>query len=121
MDYLSYKVLHILGLLLVFTAVGGMTLHTLNGGDRDSNRARKLVGISHGVGLVILLVSGFGMIAKLQLGFPAWIWVKVAIWLFFGAVTVVIRRLAGTAAALWFILPLIGTVAAYLAIFKPGA
>lgn len=121
MSYLAFKVLHILGVLLVFTAVGGLTLHAMNGGDRDSNQSHKLVGISHGIGLVILLITGFGMLAQLGTGFPLWIWLKIGIWLLLGAVTVVIRRLAGQTAALWFLLPLLGAVAAYLAIFKPGA
>lgn len=120
MSYLAFKVLHILGLLLVFMAVGGLTLQALIG-DRGSERSRKLVGISHGAGLLLLLISGFAMLGQLGIGFPFWIWIKLAIWLLLGAVTVLIRRLAGQAAALWFLLPILGAIAGYLALFKPGS
>ena len=121
MDLSAYKVLHILGLVLIFSSVGGLTLHALNGGSREDNQGRKLVGISHGIGLLLMLISGFGMIAKLGVGFPLWVWLKLGIWLVLGAVTALIRRFAGQAAALWFLLPLLAAVAAYLALYKPGA
>lgn len=112
-----YKVLHVLGLFLVFAAIGGAIVQTVLGG--GNGRGRKLIAIAHGVGLVIVLVSGFGALAKLGLGLPAWAWVKLVIWLVFGGVVVVIRKQPALAGFLWWALPVLGAFAGYLAIYKP--
>ncbi len=120
MSLLLYKVFHILGLLLVFTALGGMTLHVLSGGSKENlGNARKFAGMSHGIGLILLLVSGFGMLARLGAGMEGWVIAKVVIWLFFGASTAVIWRKPDFSKALWFFFPLLGAVAGYLALYKP--
>ena len=63
MSLLTYKVLHILGLMLVFSSLGGLLFHSLGGGG-TKHRGHKLAGASHGIGLVLVLVSGFGMLAN---------------------------------------------------------
>lgn len=114
-----YKVFHVLGFFLVFTALGGVTLQACLGGAANST-TRRLTGIAHGVGLLILLVSGFGALAKLGLGgVPLWAWTKVVVWLFLGGVTVLIRKQPKLAAPLWWILPALGAFAGYLALYKP--
>ena len=118
MDPLTYKVLHIFGVLLTFTALGGMTLRAL-AGSRDKGTGGKLAGITHGVALLLILVSGFGLLAKLGYGFPTWVLVKIVIWLLIGAAVVLIRRLPQHATIFWFALPILGACAASLAIFKP--
>ncbi|MEM7354468.1 MAG: hypothetical protein AAF657_26915 [Acidobacteriota bacterium] len=114
-----YKVLHILGVLLSFAAIGGLTLQALLGKD-EKNAARKLAGMTHGVALLLILITGFGMLAKLGLGFPTWVWIKVVIWLLIGASIAFIRRLPHLATVFWFGLPVLGAFAAYLAIYKPA-
>jgi hypothetical protein len=113
-----YKIFHILGLLMVFSALGGAVIASVLG-KSDDPRARRLVGIGQGVGLLILLVTGFGMIASLKLGLGGWVWAKVGIWLLIGGSTALIRKQPGWANALWIVLPLIGMLAGYLAIYKP--
>ena len=75
------------------------------------------------LGVLAILVSGFGALAKLGLSnpgiWPLWLWLKVLIWLVFGGVTVLIRRAPRFAPVLWWALPLLGGAAAYLAIYKP--
>lgn len=116
-----YKILHIFGILLTFGALGAITARALAGRDSDSDR--KLAGISHGLGLVIVLVSGFGALAKLGLdgdaGFPLWFWLKLALWLVLGASIVFIRRLPQLARLFWVLLPVLGALGAYLAFYKP--
>ena len=114
----AYKLLHILGILLTFAALGGATLRAL-ADTGDEAPGRKLAGITHGVALALILISGFGMLAKLGYGFPLWVWLKIVIWLLIGAATAFIRRLPQQATLFWFALPLLGATAAYLAIFKP--
>ncbi len=113
-----YKILHILGVLLVFAALGGATLRAL-AGTREEAPGRKLALVTHGVALLLILVSGFGMLAKLGYGFPLWVWLKLAIWLVLGAAIALIRRMPQHATLFWFALPLLGAAAAYLAIYKP--
>lgn len=114
----AYRVLHVLGMALVFTALGGLLAAA---GD---NAARKRAGMLHGIGLVIILVTGFGALARLGLSNPAiwplWLWAKAIVWLALGAVLVLIRRAPQLRGALWVILPLLGALGAYLAIYKPS-
>ena len=118
MDANMYKALHILGLFLVFTGLGGLMVQTVTG-TGDNRQARRLTGIAHGVGLLIVLVTGFGSLAKLGVGFGLWVWIKVAIWIVIGGIIALIRRQPQLTGILWWILPLLGTFAGYLAIFKP--
>lgn len=117
MSFEFYKILHVVGVMLLFTALGGVTLHALSGGDKG----RKLLAASHGVALLLLLVAGFGMIAKLKLAapYPGWIWGKLVIWLLLGGAVVLPRKKPELAKPLFLALPLLGGVAAWLAIMKP--
>ena len=113
-----YKVLHILGVLLSFAALGALIFQAMVG-PREKNAASKLAGMTHGIALLLILISGFGMLAKLGLGFPGWVWIKILIWLLIGASIALIRRLPGLARVFWLAWPLLGAFAAYLAIYKP--
>ena len=109
-----YKVLHIAGAFVLFGALGAVSL---------GSQERKLIGIAHGLGLVLILVGGFGALARLGVSspFPLWIWIKLALWLTFGAATVFVRKSPGMAKLLFWLFPVLGAVAAYLALYKPGS
>jgi hypothetical protein len=118
-SYEFYKVLHILGIILVFMSLGGATLHATGGGTRDNNPARGRVAALHGVGLLLLIVAGFGMLARIQgsMALPPWVHPKLLVWVLLGAAPVLISRKPGSAKALWIALPLLGVTAAYFGIF----
>jgi hypothetical protein len=118
-SYGFYKVVHILGVLMLFSGLVGTVVHAANRGVKATNPLRGALGALHGGGLVLMLVSGFGILAKLGLGFPAWAWVKVVLWLVFGALIAVPYRKPSWNAALLWLVPVLGAVAAYLAIYKP--
>lgn len=120
MSYEWYKILHIVGFLMVFMALGGMALRAADQ-STASGIGRKLTGIGHGLGLIIVLVSGFGMLAKLSLGFDAWVIGKLVIWLLLGGILVLIRRLPQFSTLFYWALPILGGLAAWLALFKVGA
>ncbi len=119
MSYEFYKLVHFIGLFLVFTAIGGNVVHYGNGGDKENHGMRKLVGMTHGIALLLILVSGFGMTAKLGLGFPGWVGVKLVVWLVLGAAVVLPFKFANTAKIQLFLYPILGLVAAFLALNKP--
>lgn len=120
MSLLAYKTIHLFAVILTFTILGGLALHAANGGGRDTNSQRKLTGILHGLGLLLLLVSGFGALARLATGgVPGWVWAKIVLWLLLGAAAVTFRRGPGVARLVLWLLPVLGGVAAWLALYKP--
>lgn len=120
MDYTWYKILHIVGIVMVFMALGGLALRRADGGEEDKN-GRRLVAIGHGIGLVIVLVSGFGLLAKLHLGFDPWVIGKLVIWLVLGGMLAMIRRMPRFGSVFYWTLPLLVGLAGWLALFRVGA
>ncbi|MEP6591307.1 MAG: hypothetical protein ABJC19_08985 [Gemmatimonadota bacterium] len=120
--YAAYKVIHLLGMFLLFTVLGGIALHALNGGTRQSNVGRKLAGALHGIALFVILLGGFGMLARLGMvrgGLPGWIWAKLVIWVLLGAFGTLPYRKPVLAKPFLIVLPLLGALAAIFAIYKP--
>ena len=116
-----YKIIHLLGVMMVFLAFGGIITHVANGGMKQHG-FRKTVAITHGIGLVLSLVGGFGLLARLGIvsgGLPGWVWVKLAIWTVFAAMIGVVVRKPALAKPLWLVLLALGAFAAYLAGSKP--
>lgn len=119
MPYEIYKSLHVLGLSLVVLSLGGILLHVINGGTKTSNTFRKGVMITHGVGLLLLLVAGFGMLAKLGIhGVPGWIGVKLAIWLVLGAFVGIAYKKQALAKKFWVAIPVLVFIATVLAVSR---
>lgn len=120
MSYPFYKVLHLFGIFMVLMSLGGIALHMANGGARQFMN-RKWIGMLHGVGLLIALIGGFGLLARLGLtkGFPSWIWGKLAIWLFLGFVPALFYRRPQMAKTLWLAVFVLAVVSASLAVYKP--
>jgi hypothetical protein len=122
-SYQLYNLLHILGIVLVFMALGGLALHGANGGTKDSNKSRGLVMATHGVGVLLILVAGFGMLARTRAmagGLPGWLHPKLLIWVLIGAAPAILSRKPEWGKALWFVLPLLAATAAYFGINHPG-
>jgi hypothetical protein len=117
-----YKVVHLFGVLVVFVSLGALSLHAMNGGTKESNSARRLVSASYGIGLLLIIVAGFGWLAQSEAlagGVPGWAWAKLGIWLLVGASLALPYRRPHLARALWVVGPLLGAAAALLAITKP--
>ena len=119
MPYVFYKQIHLLAILMVFLAFGALVILARSGG---TDRAfRKMASITHGVGLVLALISGFGLAARLGVQLSSgWVIVKLVIWLLLGAGIAVLKRVPSTMTfALWWTLILLGGIAAHMAISKP--
>lgn len=120
MDPQTYKLLHIIGLMMLFTGVSALLLPDKEG------TLRKPAMMFHGIGLVLLLLGGFGMLAKLGAGTPGiysftniWVLLKLVVWLFFGASIALAKRGVLRGGKGWGICVLAGAVAAWAALFKP--
>ena len=117
MPYAIYKLLHVIGLMLLFLSLGGMLL----GARSALDRAPKGTAILHGVGLFVMLVGGFGMMARLGIHWPwpGWLIAKLGVWLTIGALPVLVRRQVLPGGPAWLIAAALGALAAWLAISKP--
>jgi hypothetical protein len=117
MSYEFYRVLHVIGIILLFASLGGLAAI---GGTTD-HRLRRLAGILHGVAVAVILIAGFGLLARLGMfgGFPPWIWVKLGIWLTLATSVLPLRRKPELAPWLFLMFPLLGGIAAWLAVYKP--
>lgn len=122
MSYGIYKLIHLLGIFTLITALAAAGWHTLRGGTRADNPHRRLLGITHGVSLFLILLGGFGMLARLgivQGGLPGWIWAKLAIWIVLGGALTLAARGRTTAAAVVIGVPLLAVAAGAIALYKP--
>lgn len=123
-SYATYKVIHIFGILLLVFSLGGLCFQFIfDAGTRGPGARRRLVFITHGIALLIVLVGGFGLLARLGINLgsssPMWVWLKFVIWILFGAMTVLISRKPTLAKPLWLGIPVLGAIAGYLAVYKP--
>lgn len=118
-----YNLVHIVGIILAMLALGGAAILAMVTPVGATPRpTRRLLAILHGVGMFLVLLGGFGMLARLGIahtGFPGWIWVKLAVWAVVASALFVPRRNPGLARPLLFALPVLGGIAAYMAIYKP--
>lgn len=118
----TYKVVHLLGIFLTICGLGGLWALTVATGEALTGRRRLLLA-THGVALLLVLVGGFGMLARLGISgpWPLWIWIKMGVWLLLASLPVILRR-AGTAGVpLFFLAPILGAIAAWAALFHIGA
>ncbi|HEX6589193.1 MAG TPA: hypothetical protein VF039_09230 [Longimicrobiales bacterium] len=123
-SYGVYRLVHFLGIFLLLTALGGAAMRAMASAgvastEADRKPLRRLVAATHGIAMLLILVGGFGMLARLDVGFPGWIVGKLLVWMALGAMLGLTVRLAGRARALWFAIPVLAFVAAWLAYTKP--
>jgi hypothetical protein len=88
--------------------------------DADKRMKRPAI-IFHGLGLTLALVGGFGMAARLGMisGLPGWVHGKIGLWVALGALPVLIKRMPQHRSLVWWGIPLVGFLAAYLGAYKP--
>ena len=111
-----YSLLHITGILMVF--IGNGSLIGLAISKVDNPEVKKLGAITSGIGLALLLVAGFGLIAKLGYSYTStWIVVKMIIWLLLGSLVAFINRKPEWAKLLWWITLLLGLIAVLMVYF----
>lgn len=111
MPLAAYHLLHIVGLILVFIGFGALL----------SSEGAKSSMKWHGTGLLISLVSGFGMLAKMGLfsALPTWVFIKLGLWVVLAFLPVLAKRRVVKAPVVLVIAVLIGALMGYLGYLKP--
>lgn len=122
MSHIAYKVIHLLGIFLLFAGLGGAWAVVAACTEPTRAAARRLLMATHGTALVLILVAGFGMLARLGItgAWPLWVWIKVLIWILLGALPWVLKRIRRAPGLLFYLAPLLGAIAAYSALFRIG-
>jgi hypothetical protein len=113
-----YKVMHIVGLTLLLLGTGATLL-----APKDAPKQRLPI-ILHGVGLLTLLVAGFGAMARTGIAaphdWPAWLILKMVVWCMAAALPSLVRVGTVPRSFGWVIVVLLVASAAWLAIQKPS-
>jgi hypothetical protein len=113
-----YHVLHILGILMLFMGYGALIANSLSGA--NAKNVRILAASTSGIGLLLMLVAGFGLIARLYGNeFEIWMWAKFGVWLLFGVLIVAIKRQPKLGYFYWLLSLLLGLLSAWMVYFKP--
>jgi hypothetical protein len=122
-SYAVYKVIHYAGIFLLVTALGAALSRAAAspGGDFADPWRKRLVAL-HGISLFLILLGGFGMLARLDategMGLPGWVWAKLGIWLLLGG-ALAARRSPGLAARVLWAVPILAVLSGVVALTKP--
>jgi hypothetical protein len=110
LDYNAYKLIHIVGVITLFMGFAyGMKSWS------------KGAAIAHGIGLMLILISGFGIISKnYNNQLASWMFIKLAIWLALGGAIVLGKRKLVPEFVAWVILLTLGTSAAWTVLYGRG-
>lgn len=120
MSYEFYKVIHLVSIVFLFSGLMVLLSAKMISNTIPKN-IRMLGFISHGIGILLILVSGFGLLARLQImsPFPIWAYAKIAIWLLLALAASVLKRRNQVGMPAFVSLITIFIIAAVLAIYKP--
>lgn len=112
-----YYFLHFAGVMCLLLGMGAIL-----GMGEDRKHINKFVGIFHGIGVLLLLVSGFGLVAKLQTvatGFPVWLIIKLVLWICLSMIMILAKRKICTPKATAILALVLALTAAAMCVFKP--
>jgi uncharacterized membrane protein SirB2 len=121
MPYEFYKVLHVSGLLLAVGGLGAVAVQMIATGNRSFPLKRWIMAV-HGLGTILVFVSGFGLMARTGLvsdGWPLWIKIKMGLWLLvLGLGPTLIMRIPRPGKWVWWALPGALIFAVMCAVYK---
>ncbi|MDP0500146.1 MAG: hypothetical protein Q7P63_08590 [Verrucomicrobiota bacterium JB022] len=105
-----YHILHLSGILLLFISYGGLLGRAMAGSDKPG--LKKFAAITSGISLILILVGGFGLMARMGYSISQpWIWVKITVWLCLGGMVALINRQPKLAGLWWWLTWLLGATA----------
>ncbi len=117
-----YNWLHFVGILLLFSSLGAQALYAAGGGKKAEWTFRRPMAILHGIGMALVLIAGFGLMAKMgySFGTQPWLWVKITVWLILGLFQTIIWKLGRNNLLMFFLLVVLGSLAVYSVVFRLG-
>lgn len=113
LNYETYKVIHLAAIFIFLSSASVLLLAKPPG---------KFWKILTGVSSLLILVAGFGLLARLGMtsGMPNWVIAKIVIWLFVtGLGHMVAKRFPEQAMKAYWATLVLASLAAWLAVFKP--
>ncbi|MFL5813179.1 MAG: hypothetical protein ACJ763_06345 [Bdellovibrionia bacterium] len=112
-SYNVYKLVHLISIFGLFLSLGCAAV-------MEKSQSRWTAPV-HGISLVLILVAGFGMLARLGIhgALPGWAIGKLAVWLVFGASIALAKRRVLPLGAFLSLIIALGGLAAGLALWKP--
>lgn len=121
MSYEFYKIAHLLGIFLLTSGLMGV-FFTVWSGTAFQGKIKSMSFALHGIGLLIMLVSGFGLLARMGLvaGLPTWVYFKLGLWAFFALAISVLKRKGHLGMPLYLVLLAGYFCAAYIGVIKPA-
>ena len=92
MNYNFYSILHFSSLMALSLTLGA--LWGLYSQENYNKKIKTLLLALHGIIIFLIFLAGFGLIAKIKLSWPwpFWIYIKLIMWLFLGAMPFVIKK-----------------------------
>ena len=123
MPLATYQLLHMIGIFIVLTGMGGLWVLSATPYSGNHDKIRKRLMGFHGAAMLLILFGGFGSLARLGItgSWPLWIWLKLAIWLALGAYPVLLKRAKSASAGLLALIPLLAAIAAWAVKYKIGS
>jgi hypothetical protein len=120
MSYEFYKITHLLGIFLLTSGLMGVYFTVCTGAPLQG-KVKTTSFALHGLGLLIMLVSGFGLLAKMGLArdMPTWVYYKLGLWAFFALAISVLKRKGHLGMPLYLLLLAGYFCSAYIGVMKP--
>lgn len=120
MSYEFYKIIHLVSIMTLFFSFGGVLVLRYAGLPLQG-KPKTMAFMLHGIALLALLVSGFGLLAKMGLmaTLPGWAQGKLLIWVLLGAGISLVKRKGNLGWPLVILILGLGLTAAILAVTKP--
>ena len=110
---------HVLAIMMVFMSLGAIVVYRKQ--ELEDTGLYKFIMKVHGLGMILAFVAGFGLLAKLGVAasLPSWVILKMVVWLCVGGSVVLVKKFPQKWASVCLGMLGLGSLAAYLAIFKP--
>lgn len=116
---LIYQVLHLLGVFSVLLAYGLLIARAYLGS--EDRKLKKIGAITSGVGLFLILLGGFGLLAVLyQNVWHPWIIIKLVVWVALGGMIALINRMPKMNMVWFWVILVLGLINLWAVYFKPG-
>ncbi len=122
MPYGIYKLIHFLGIFTLLGALVAAAMHVLRGGTRADDRYRRWLLSLHGVAAFLIVLGGFGMLARMGVlhgALPGWAVAKLVIWVVAAGLVALPYRGRALARVVLVTLPIVLLAAAATALYKP--